>query len=137
VGGDSQEGEAISPAALRRRVKRFRESVVTYIDPEMAPGRLPEMGCLDSNRCFCLLLKAREILRSWARTPLEDLDPKSCRLNPRSRLDALHPASATPSILQAAPQVVNARQAARTIMGQLPIQVTRREHIEVAPPDAW
>ena len=64
----------------QKLVQELRPGFAEYIAPELPPGRLPEMLCLDANRCNCLQYPGREQLdRSWLLMPPQEIGFSTCR----------------------------------------------------------
>ncbi|CAH0050848.1 unnamed protein product [Clonostachys solani] len=84
------EGDApIKPAVLCKQLGQFRKGVAQFIAPKLPPGRLPEMGCFDPNRCDCLDFEGMEQLPDWPRPMPDALKIDSCRADPEFSLRAL------------------------------------------------
>ncbi len=79
----------------QKLTQELRPGVAEYIAPEQPPGRLPEMLCLDANRCSCLQYPGREQLdRSWSLMPAQEIGFSTCRTDATQKLGfATHRAS--------------------------------------------
>ena len=82
----------ITSEVIRRLLEKIRLGVAQFIDPELPPGRLPEMSCFDPNRCCCLRFpRSEEVPRGWQLASLGEPYDQSCRNNPKCRLGPLLP----------------------------------------------
>jgi hypothetical protein len=79
--------EGLTAELMHQKVEEFRLGVAEYIAPEQSPGRLPEMLCLDANRCNCLQYPGQEQLdRSWSLMPLQEIGFPICRTDASQKL---------------------------------------------------
>ncbi|KAK3360352.1 hypothetical protein B0T25DRAFT_128463 [Lasiosphaeria hispida] len=59
-------------ADMATHLRKLRRGAAEYIDPQAAPGTLPEMRCFDPNRYYCLDfgdIYAANALHQWSFTP--------------------------------------------------------------------
>lgn len=89
-----RDQEAVSADTVRRRFEVSRRGAAEFIAPQMGPGHLPEMNCLDPNRCSCLHYPGMDQLpHGWRSPPPTALEEECCRRHPQYRLSALRPAA--------------------------------------------
>lgn len=83
---DSQQD--LTPELVHQKLEReLRPGVAEHVAQELPPGRLPEMSCLDPNRCDCLHYSNKdELHRGWPLMLPSDIPFPTCRADSQQKL---------------------------------------------------